>query len=201
PFPRRRTPPVVSRSGTSSRATCAIASSCRRCGPMSRPFAASPAMAGSPLDRVAAPCLQASSSVYVRFLALVVLAMTASGCAALALPAIGTSVMGNAAGGAAKAGVERTMRGAMRQSFRDREIQISEDDLLIGGGAKIKGEALHRHITVRLEPVTPALTRLKLVVRHGLFGRDPATASELIEQTVRALEEIRPDGAAFPRAP
>jgi len=154
--------------------------------------------------------------VYVRFLALVVLAMTASGCAALALPAIGTSVMGNAAGGAAKAGVERTMSGAMyrtfsapladvrdavRQSFRDREIQITEDDLLIGGGAKIKGEALHRHITVRLEPVTPALTRLKLVVRHGLFGRDPATASELIEQTVRALEEIRPDGAAFPRAP
>ena len=154
--------------------------------------------------------------MYVRFLALVVLAMTASGCAALALPAIGTSVMGNAAGGAAKAGVERTMSGAMyrtfsapladvrdavRQSFRDREIQITEDDLLIGGGAKIKGEALHRHITVRLEPVTPALTRLKLVVRHGLFGRDPATASELIEQTVRALEEIRPDGAAFPRAP
>ena len=173
-------------------------------------------MAGSPLDRVAAPCLQASSSVYVRFLALVVLAMTASGCAALALPAIGTSVMGNAAGGAAKAGVERTMSGAMyrtfsapladvrdavRQSFRDREIQISEDDLLIGGGAKIKGEALHRHITVRLEPVTPALTRLKLVVRHGLFGRDPATASELIEQTTRALDAIRPAGAAFPRAP
>jgi len=160
--------------------------------------------------------LHASSSVYVRLLALVVLAMTASGCAALALPAIGTSVMGNAAGGAAKAGVERTMSGAMyrtfsapladvrdavRQSFRDREIQITEDDLLIGGGAKIKGEALHRHITVRLEPVTPALTRLKLVVRHGLFGRDPATASELIEQTTRALDEIRPAGAAFPRAP
>src|SRR5207249_2512478 len=114
------------------------------------------------------------------------------------------------------AGVERTMSGAMyrtfsapladvrdavRQSFHDREIQITEDDLLIGGGAKIKGEALHRHITVRLEPVTPALTRLKLVVRHGLFGRDPATSSELIEQTARALEEIRPDGAAFPRAP
>jgi len=154
--------------------------------------------------------------VHLRLLALVVLATTASGCAALALPAVGMSMMGDAAGGVAKAGVERTMSGAMyrtfsapladvrdavRQSFRDREIQISEDDLLIGGGAKIKGEALHRHITVRLEPVTPALTRLKLVVRHGLFGRDPATASELIEQTVRALEEIRPDGAAFPRAP
>ena len=46
-----------------------------------------------------------------------------------------------------------------------------------------------------------ALTRLKLVVRRGLFGRDPATASELIEQAARALDEIRPAGAAFPRVP
>jgi len=122
--------------------------------------------------------LHASSSVHLRLLALVVLATTASGCAALALPAVGMSMMGDAAGGVAKAGVERTMSGAMyrtfsaplaemrdavRRSFRDLEIQIIEDDLLIGGGAKIRGEALHRHITVRLEPVTPALTRLKLV--------------------------------------
>ncbi len=160
--------------------------------------------------------MHASFSVHVRVLALVVLAMTASGCAALALPAVGMSMMGDAAGGVAKAGVERTMSGAMyrtfsapladvrdavRQSFRDLEIQITEDDVLIGGGAKIKGEALHRHITVRLEAVTPALTRLKLVVRQGLFGRDPATAAELIEQAARALDEIRPAGAAFPRAP
>jgi hypothetical protein len=160
--------------------------------------------------------LHASSSVHLRLLALVVLATTASGCAALALPAVGMSMMGDAAWDVAKAGVERTMSGAMyrtfsaplaemrdavRRSFRDLEIQIIEDDLLIGGGAKIRGEALHRHITVRLEPVTPALTRLKLVVRQGVFGRDRATASELIEQTARALDEIRPAGAAFPRVP
>ena len=142
----------------------------------------------------------------MRLLALVVLAMTASGCAALALPAVGISMMGDAAGGVAKAGVTFSapladVRDAVRQSFRDLEIQVTEDELLIGGGAKILGEALHRHITVRLEPVTPALTRLKLVVRQGLFGRDRATASELIEQTTRALDAIRPDGAAFPRAP
>ncbi len=154
--------------------------------------------------------------MHVRLLALVVLALTASGCAALALPAIGMSMMGDAAGGVAKAGVERTMSGAMyrtfsapladvrdavRQSFRDLEIETTEDELLIGGGATIVGEALHRHITVRLESVTPALTRLKLVVRQGVFGRDRATASELIDQTARALDEIRPAGAAFPRAP
>jgi len=152
----------------------------------------------------------------VRLLALVVLAMAASGCAALALPAVGMSVMGDAAGGVAKAGVEKTMGGSMyrtfsapladvraavRQSFRDLEIQITEDELLIGGGAKIVGEALHREITVQLEPVTPALTRLEMAVRQGLLGRDRATSAELIEQTARALQEVRPAAAASPRAP
>jgi len=81
-----------------------------------------------------------------------------------------------------KAGVEHTMggatyrtfsapladvRAAVRQSFRDLEIQVTEDELLIGGGARIVGEALHREITVQLEPVTPSLTRLKMVVRQG----------------------------------
>jgi len=154
--------------------------------------------------------------VYVRLLALAVLAMTAPGCAALAVPAVGLSIMGDAAGSAVKAGVEHTMggatyrtfsapladvRAAVRQSFRDLEIQITEDELLIGGGATIVGEALHREITVQLEPVTPSLTRLKIVVRQGLLGRDRATSAELIEQTARALQEVRPAAAASPRAP
>jgi len=152
----------------------------------------------------------------VRLLALIVLALPASGCAALALPAVGVSIMGDAAGSAVKAGVEHTIggatyrtfsasradvRAAVRQSFRDLEIQITEDELLIGGGARIVGEALHREITVELEPVTPALTRLKIAVRQGLLGRDRATSAELIEQTARALQEVRPAAAASPRAP
>jgi len=154
--------------------------------------------------------------VRVRLLALIVLAMTAPGCAALALPAVGMSIMSDAAGSAMQAGVEHTMggatyrtfsapladvRAAVRQSFRDLEIQITEDEPLIGGGAKIVGEALHREIAVQLEPVTPALTRLKMIVRQGLFGRDRATSAELIEQTARALQEVRPAASASPRAP
>ena len=86
-----------------------------------------------------------------RLLALIVLGLLASGCAALALPAVGMSIMGDAAGSAVKTGVEHTIGGAtyrtfsapladvrtaVRQSFRDLEIQITEDELLIGGARR-----------------------------------------------------------------
>jgi len=136
----------------------------------------------------------------VRLLALILFVLTAPGCAAVALPAVGLAAMGG--------GTLRTfsapladVRAAVQQAFRDLQIEITQDDMLIGGAAKIEGEALHRKIHVKLEPVTPALTRLKMVVREGVFGRDRATAAELIEQTGRALDEIRPAGAASPRAP
>ena len=155
--------------------------------------------------------------VYARLAAVLVLALTTPGCvAAAALPALGLSVMGDAAGSGAKAGIEysfggtayRTfsaplaqVRSAVLQSFRDLEIEISQDAPIVGGGAQIIGEALHRKITVQLEPVTPALTRLKMSVRLGLAGKDRATSAELIDQTARALAEIRPIAGASPRAP
>jgi hypothetical protein len=154
--------------------------------------------------------------VRLRLLVLVLLALTAPGCAVVALPAVGLAAMSGGTSGAVKAGVDHTMggsslrtfsapladvRAAVRQAFRDLQIEVTQDDMLIGGAAKIEGEALRREIHVKLEPITPALTRLRMVVREGLFGRDRATAAELIEQTGRALDEIRPAGAASPRAP
>jgi hypothetical protein len=75
------------------------------------------------------------------------------------------------------------------------------DEALDDGRARIVGEARSREISVKLEPVTPALTRLKMFVRTGWLGRDRATSTELIEQTARALAEIRPIAGASPRAP
>src|SRR2546428_9719327 len=118
--------------------------------------------------------------------------MTAPGCAALALPVVGMSVMSDAAESAVKAGVEHTMggaayrtfsapladvRAAVRQSFRDLEIQITEDELLIGGGAKIVGEALHPEITLRLGPATPPPPRPRMARRPGPPRRGPPTAA------------------------
>jgi uncharacterized protein DUF3568 len=155
--------------------------------------------------------------VYGRLLALILVALTLSGCVALAaLPALGLSAMSDAAGGAAKAGVEHTMGGsvyrtfsapledvrdAVLRSFADLEIDLDDEEELKDGSVTLKAEALHRHISIGFEPVTPALTRLKVHIRRGWFGRDESTANELIDQTTRALDEVRPIGGAFPRAP
>ena len=154
--------------------------------------------------------------MHVCLLVLLVVALTISGCAAAALPALGLAAMSDAVGGVAKAGVEHTMGGstyrtfsapldevrtAVLQSFRDLEIEVTGDEALEDGRARIVGGARSREITVKLEPVTPALTRLKMFVRKGWLGRDRSTASELIEQTARALAEIRPIAGASPRAP
>jgi len=155
--------------------------------------------------------------VYVRLAAVLALALVTSGCVAVAaLPALGLAAMSDAAGAGAKAGLDYTFGGtayrtfsaplddvrwALLQSFNDLEIDITEDETSDDGSATISAEAFKRKIAVQLEPVTPALTRLKMVVRRGWFGRDRATSTELIEQTERALAEIRTFAGASPRAP
>jgi hypothetical protein len=155
--------------------------------------------------------------VYARLAAVLMLPLMTSGCvAAAALPALGLSAMSDAAGAGAKAGIEYSIAGtayrtfsaspadvraALLQCFRELEIEITENTPLDDGGARIGAGALHRKITVQLEAVTPALTRLKMSVRRGLLGRDKATSTELIDQTARALAAIRPIAGASPRAP
>jgi hypothetical protein len=155
--------------------------------------------------------------VCARLAAVLALALMASGCvAAAALPALGMAAMSDAAGAGAKAGLDYTFGGtayrtfsaplddvrcALLQSFSDLEIDITDEEMSDDGIAKIAAEAFKRKISVQLEPVTPALTRLKMVVRRGWFGRDRATSTELIEQTERALTEITKLAGAAPRAP
>lgn len=146
--------------------------------------------------------------MYARLVGLLVITLSMTGCiAAAALPALGLAAMGDAAGSAAKAGVEHTMSGAtyrtftapiadvhsaVLQAFRDLELEVTEDELLEDGRMRVAAEARDRHIGVKLEPVTPALTRLMMYVRKGWIGRDASTSTELIEQTARTLTEIRP---------
>jgi hypothetical protein len=89
---------------------------------------------------------------------------------------------------------------AVLQAFRDLEVEVTEDELLEDGRMRVAAEARDRHISVELEPVTPALTRLMMFVRKGWLGRDASTSTELIEQTARTLTEIRPVAGPAPRA-
>jgi hypothetical protein len=144
--------------------------------------------------------------VSLRWLALVVLTLTTPGCAVLAAPPLMAAVSGGASG-VARMGVDMTAGGAalrtfgapladvhaaVRQSFCDLALPISEDVVLEDGTVRLTAEARDREIRVRLEPVTPALTRLRLVVGQGLLGRDRATATALVEQASRALDGVRP---------
>ena len=155
--------------------------------------------------------------MYASLAIVLLLALSLSGCiAAAALPALGLSAMSDAAGSVAKAGVEKTMGGsvyrtfsaplddvrdALLRSFADLDIPVDEEEELKDGSVTMKAEALHREISIRFEPVTPALTRLKIYIRRGWFGRDESTSNELIDRTARALDEVTPIGGASPRVP
>lgn len=148
---------------------------------------------------------------------LAVISLATSGCVAAAALPIGLAALSGGAGSAVKAGTDYTfggtayrtfaapledVRDAVVGSFADLEIEITEDEAIDGGDSVwIVGEAAHREIHVKLESITPVLTRLRMVVRQGLIGRDRATAAELIEQTARALQGVRTAGAASGPAP
>jgi hypothetical protein len=154
--------------------------------------------------------------VLTRLALLVALALSSSGCIAAAALPIGMAALSGGASSAVKAGTDYTLGGAayrtfsapqdevrraVRAAFAGVEITVTEDEPLDNGAHWIEGTALNREIHVRLEPLTPSLTRLRMVVRQGWFGRDKATASELIDQTAHSLQEVRSAGAASPRAP
>jgi hypothetical protein len=45
-------------------------------------------------------------------------------------------------------------------------------------------------VTLRFTPISPAMTRLKVVVRQDLIRRDRATASELLAQIDRDVANL-----------
>ena len=126
------------------------------------------------------------------------------GCAA---PVMMAPLMGSALSGGAsavgKAGTEHLSNGtivrtlvepmdrvhqAVTDTLRAVEITVQEDAVAADGG-KIVADARHAAVQVKLEPLTPTLTRLSLRVKRGHFTRDRATASELVEQIDKLLTE------------
>jgi hypothetical protein len=135
---------------------------------------------------------------------LVALALGTSGC--IALPALGAAAASGGAGSVVKAGTEYTFGGAAVQTFsaplyevhdvalgtlQRLGVIVTEEEKTETGVAVLRGKALERSVSVTLEPVTPAMTRVSVAVRSGL-SRDRATATELLTQTARALELSAP---------
>ena len=105
--------------------------------------------------------------------------------------------MSGGAGGLVKAGTEYTLAGAayrtfsasvkdvyeaVHETFHRLEITLSEESFE-GGEVTIRGVTIDRKFSVKLDPITPTLTRMKLTVSQHGIGRDRATAAEIIAQT------------------
>jgi hypothetical protein len=146
--------------------------------------------------------LQSSRRVRQAGLALLVLVAVAfSGCAGIALGALGAAVISSGAGSAVKAGTEYSLGGTAYRTFTlsledlaaivrrtlDRmELPIAEstadgDRLILGV------EGIDRTVRIVFTPISPAVTRLGISVKQDLIRRDQATASEIIAQIDRSL--------------
>jgi hypothetical protein len=150
----------------------------------------------------------------VRLPAVVFVALTLSGCAALGLSgaAVALSAVGASTGAAVKAGTEYRLTGvayrslttpladvheAARSALASMSVPLDRDRQTDEGRWDMRGRARGRKIRVRLDPLTPTLTGIRLSVKRGWFGNDGATASEIIAQIERALESA----SALPRQP
>ena len=135
-----------------------------------------------------------------------VTALSVSGCAAIAIPpaAVGAAAVSGGAGGLVKAGTEYTLAGsayrtfsspvkdvyeAVHETFQKLEITPT-DESFAGGEVTIHGVAIDRKFTIKLDPITPVLTRLKLSVRQHGIGKDRATAGEIISQVEQRLRTV-----------
>ena len=136
------------------------------------------------------------------------------GCAALPLTAVGAGAFSAGAGAAVDAGREYTRGGVVYRTFTmtlpelrlalsdalaAMELAVERDDV-VGLDRRIVARARAREIDIRLQPVTRTVTRLRLVVSEGRFRNDRATATEIVEQTERAVEDRVAAARALRRA-
>jgi hypothetical protein len=125
-------------------------------------------------------------------LPLVAASVLTSGCAAVALTALGV-------GGAV--GVNHTLNGIVYKTFTEplpkvkratltalKQMEITVDAVeKTKQGEVIKAKASNRAIEVEFEALTPKTTRMRVVADSDGLLKDSATATEIILQTERAL--------------
>lgn len=134
----------------------------------------------------------------VQIVVLGVLLCGLQGCAAVGLMLLATGV-----GVGAGSGAEYTMNGIAYRTFtagleemhtatltslRRMDISVKTDDGT-QEGRKLMGEAAGRAVEIELQRVTANTTRMRVVVKQGVFFKDRATAGEIITQTAQTLDE------------
>jgi hypothetical protein len=139
---------------------------------------------------------------------LIGVAIGLSGCAAALIPLGASALSGGTA--VVRAGTEYTnsgtvirtfslpanqLREAVSETFARMELAIVEDEM-DGVDRRIVAHARDRSVKLRLEPLTRTVTRAHLSVSAGHFGKDRATASEIVVQIENTVDT---KGYAFAR--
>ncbi len=121
------------------------------------------------------------------------------GCAA-----VGLTLFGVGAGLSAGTGTQYTLdsiayrtftaplqdiRRATLAAFKRMDITLQNDEMM-DTGRHVVGQAADRTIDIELERLTARTTRMRVTAKQGWFFRDRATASEIIAQTERSLDEL-----------
>ena len=121
------------------------------------------------------------------------------GCAA-----VGLTLFGVGAGLSAGTGTQYTLdsiayrtftaplqdiRRATLAAFKRMAITLQNDDMM-DTGRHVVGQAGDRTVDIELERLTARTTRMRVTAKQGWFFRDRATASEIIAQTERSLDEL-----------
>ncbi len=144
-------------------------------------------------------------------LLLVTSAAALPGCAALGLEAgsAGIAAIQGGAGAIVKAGTEYKANGTVYRTFslqRDtvhdafvttlHRLDIGiQQDRESDTRATILGSVGGQKVEIRLEPLTHAMTRVRVIVKKSRFAKDGATASELLAQVEDTLG-LRPGGGS-----
>ena len=122
----------------------------------------------------------------------------APGCAA-----VGLTLLGVGAGVSAGTGVsysldsvayktftapEEGLRAATLKTMKRMDIEVKENQAT-ESGRKIVAVAADRTIEIELDRLTSQTTRMRVNAKQGMFFKDRATATEIIIQTERMLDD------------
>jgi hypothetical protein len=153
-----------------------------------------------------APLLQYSPPVrsIPALLVAAALPLATGGCAGIELTALGVAALSAGAGGVVKAGTEYTLTGSAYRTFSVSLDELStavrstltrlqftvQEAVAEDHELSLEAAGIERTVNLRFTPISPAMTRLKVVVRQDLIRRDRATASELLAQIDRDVANL-----------
>ena len=123
------------------------------------------------------------------------------GCVGLAVPVLGSAAASGSAGALVRAGANSVKGGAVYRTFDAslHEVHTAALSTLVRlqlptpeeqvdhERVTLHTQAIERQVRIDLQPITPALTQIRVTAVIGLLQDDLATATTLVDLVAKAL--------------